>query len=150
MNFYSQYQIKMHPKHLMTRNSRSYFDLSAQVNYHFATYSPSFAFSLLCCWRKFNIHSYMWKLSGDRSCSHSLCCRNSKICRRSKNVQWSKKTSCRNIKICKLIKLVTDFNFDYQFCESLSNLLKPKSGVPSESQDYVDQCDASIKKQDAE
>jgi len=51
--------------------------------------------------------------------------------------------------ICKLINLVTDFNFDYQFCESLSNLLKQKPDVPSQSQHSVDQCAADRKKHDA-
>lgn len=52
--------------------------------------------------------------------------------------------------ICKLMNLVIDFNFDYQFCESLSNLLKQKPGVPSQSEDSVDQCASDRKKHDAE
>ncbi|XP_057422382.1 CBL-interacting serine/threonine-protein kinase 21 isoform X2 [Lotus japonicus] len=87
----NNFKIKMHPKHLMTRNSRSYFDLSAQV----IEVAP---------------------------------------------------THC----VVEIAKSAGDLRMYNEFCESLSNLLKPKSGVPSESQDYVDQCDASIKKQDAE
>jgi len=47
------------------------------------------------------------------------------------------------------MNLVTDFNFDYQFCESLSNLVKQKPGVPSQSEDSVDQCASERKKHDA-
>jgi len=43
------------------------------------------------------------------------------------------------------------FNFDYQFCESLSNLLKDESSIPPHGQDSVDRCETgSIEKQDAE
>lgn len=51
--------------------------------------------------------------------------------------------------MCKHVNLVTNFNFNYQFCESLSNLLKQKPDVPSQSQDSVDLCAAERKKQDA-
>ncbi|KAK7293406.1 hypothetical protein RJT34_16271 [Clitoria ternatea] len=51
--------------------------------------------------------------------------------------------------MCKLINLVTDFNFDHQFCESLSSLLKQNPSVASRSQDSLYLCTASRNKEDA-
>lgn len=47
------------------------------------------------------------------------------------------------------MNLVTDYIFDYQFCESLSNFLEQKPGSPSQIQDSVDLCVVDRKKQHA-
>ncbi|RZB55578.1 CBL-interacting serine/threonine-protein kinase 21 isoform X1 [Glycine soja] len=84
----NNFKIKMQPKHIMTRCSRSY--LSAQV----IEVAP---------------------------------------------------THC----VIEISKSTGDLRVYHKFCESLSNLLKQKPDVPSQSQDSVDLCAAERKKQDA-
>ncbi|KAG4378583.1 hypothetical protein GLYMA_17G066300v4 [Glycine max] len=51
--------------------------------------------------------------------------------------------------VIEISKSTGDLRVYHKFCESLSNLLKQKPDVPSQSQDSVDLCAAERKKQDA-
>ncbi|KAK7347691.1 hypothetical protein VNO80_22229 [Phaseolus coccineus] len=51
--------------------------------------------------------------------------------------------------VVEISKSTGDLRMYNKFCESLSNLLKQKPDVPSQSQDSVDQCAADRKKDDA-
>ncbi|BAT76702.1 hypothetical protein VIGAN_01474900 [Vigna angularis var. angularis] len=52
--------------------------------------------------------------------------------------------------VVEISKSTEDIRTYNKFCESLSNLLKQKPGVPSQSEDSVDQCASDRKKHDAE